>query len=350
MMNAGLLSALESLEREKGISKEVLFSAIESALTSAAIKIIGGGHGVSKEDISVTVNKETGEVKVYVSGTEVDSEQFGRIAAQTAKQVMIQKIREAERNVISDKYLQMEGDIVSGSVHRFEKGNTIIQLDDTEAVLSKTEQIPGERFRQGEMIRALLLKVDKKVNGLEIVLSRAHSGFVKKLFELEVPEIAQGIVEIKAIAREPGERTKISVYSRDDKVDSVGACVGMRGSRVKEIVKEISGERIDIVRWSNDLRDYVKAAVSPVEIESMEIDRDGNEIKLSVPREQLSLLIGKKGRNIRLASKLLGWELKAEGVGEDVAIGEVEGIDAETLSVLTENGFETAAQVLQKGG
>ncbi|MDD3089383.1 MAG: transcription termination factor NusA [Candidatus Omnitrophica bacterium] len=349
-MNGELLSALERLEREKGISKEVLFGAIESALISAARKVVDDPD-VEKEDITVKINKDTGEIKIYNDGVEVKSDKFGRIAAQTAKQVIIQKIREAERDVVHDKYLDKVGTIVSGAVHRFEKGNTIVEADEAEAVLPKTEQIPRERFRQGESIRALLLKVEKGVSGLEIILSRADSLFVKKLFELEVPEISQGIVEIKAIAREPGERTKIAVHSKEEKVDAVGACVGMRGSRVRDIVRELHGERIDIVRWNSDIREYLKAAVSPAKITRMVIDRDNRTIRMTLPADQLSLVIGKKGRNIRLASKLLDWELIAESAEEkkDRLIGEIEDITEKSRDILMAAGYDTAEKVKLAG-
>jgi len=240
-MNGELLTALERIEREKGISKDILFEAIESALASAARKVIDDPE-ISKEDIEVRINKETGEINIFLDDEELENERFGRIAAQTAKQVIIQKIREAERDVISGKYLKKIGSIISGSVHRFEKGNIIVELDDAEAVVPKSEQLPREKFRQGELIRAYLLKVDRAGGAPEIVLSRTDAGFVKKLFELEVPEISQGIVEIKSIAREAGERTKMAVCSKDEKIDPVGACVGMRGSRVRDIVKELHGE------------------------------------------------------------------------------------------------------------
>lgn len=342
-----LLTALERIEREKGISKDVLFSAIESALASAARKVIDDPD-VAKEDITVTINKETGEIEIFSEGVEVRSEQFGRIAAQTAKQVMIQKIREAERDVIHDKYDKKVGMIISGSVRRFEKGDVIVELDDTEAVLPKAEQLPKERFRQGEQLRAYLLKVDKSASGPEIILSRTDAGFVKKLFELEVPEISQGIVEIKGIAREAGERTKIAVYSKDEKVDPVGACVGMRGSRVRDIVKELHGERIDIVRWSDDIRDYIVAAVSPAEVSKMIIDRENETVTLIVAQDQLSLLIGKKGRNIRLASKLLGWELVAES-SEKISLSEIPGVGKTTQKVLEEAGYTTARKIVEAG-
>ncbi|MDP8299060.1 MAG: transcription termination factor NusA [Candidatus Tantalella remota] len=349
-MNGELLTALERIEREKGISKEILFEAIESALASAAKKVIDDPD-VAKEDITVTVDPETGSITVFSDGEEIENERFGRIAAQTAKQVIIQKIREAERDVIFEKYVKKEGSIVSGAVHRFEKGNIIVELDDTEAVLAKNEQIPRERFRQGEQIRAYLVNVDRGMGGPEIKLSRTDEGFVKKLFELEVPEISQGIVEIKSIAREAGERTKIAVCSKDEKVDPVGACVGMRGSRVRDIVKELHGERIDIVRWDGDLRDYLIAAVNPAEVSKMVLDRQNNTITLTVPQDQLSLLIGKKGRNIRLASKLLGWELIAEAVREtlDVPITNIKGIGKKTMENLENSEYDNVESLLQLG-
>lgn len=355
-MNGELLMALERLEREKGIKKDIIFSAIESALISAARKVVDDPD-VSKEDINVVINKDTGEIEVFSEGEKIKNERFGRIAAQTAKQVIIQKIREAERDVVYEKYLKEVGTIISGSVHRFEKGNIIVELDDAEAVIQRTGQVQRERFRQGELVRAYVLKVSKGSGGSEIVLSRTDTGFVKKLFELEVPEISQGIVEIKAIAREPGERTKIAVLSKDDKVDAVGACVGMRGSRVRDIVKELHGERIDIVPWYSDIREYVPSAVSPAEISKMVIDREKKNIILTVPKDQLSLLIGKKGRNIRLASKLVGWELVADVVQDDVShTAERSPLSLETLAVgkktkeiLEEAGYNTIEKLKEAG-
>ncbi|MGB2600589.1 MAG: transcription termination factor NusA [Candidatus Omnitrophota bacterium] len=349
-MNGALLTAVERIEREKGISKEILFEAIESALVSAARKVIDDPE-ISKEDITVTMDQETGEITVFAGGEVVENDRFGRIAAQTAKQVIIQKIREAERDVIFEKYEKKVGVIVSGAVHRFEKGNVIIELDDAEALLPKSGQIPRERFRQGEQIRAYLWKVERGTGGPEIILSRTDVGFVKKLFEMEVPEISQGIVEIKSVAREAGERTKIAVSSKEEKVDPVGACVGMRGSRVRDIVKELHGERIDIVRWDNDIRAYLKAAVSPAEISQMVVDRENKSITLVVAQDQLSLLIGKKGRNIRLASRLLGWELVAESteVVWEIPISEVQGIGEKTLKTLEAADFDSVEKVQQSG-
>jgi len=349
-MNGELLTAIERLVREKGISKDVLFEAVESALVSAATKVIGD-HGGAKEDVTVNMDKETGEITVYKEGVEVKSEKFGRIAAQTAKQVIIQKIREAERSVVFDKYQDKVGTIISGLVHRFEKGNTIIELDDAEAILPKTEQIPRERFRQGESVRALILETSKGLGAPEIILSRANEGFVKKLFELEVPEISEGIVEIRAIAREAGERTKIAVWSKDERVDAVGACVGMRGSRVKDIVRELHGERIDIVRWSDDLKEYLKAALSPAEIGGIEIEREEKTIRLIVPQDQLSLVIGKKGRNIRLASKLLGWNLNAETIVEvyEIPLADVKGISDKQKEKLEAAGLVSTDRIVDAG-
>ena len=349
-MNGALLAALERIEREKGIDKEVLFEAIESALVSAARKVIDDPE-ISKEDITVEMDKETGDIRVFSEGEEVENERFGRIAAQTAKQVIIQKIREAERDVVYEKYIKKVGMIISGAVHRFEKGTVIIELDDTEAILPKAGQIPRERFRQGEQMRAYLQKVERGTSGPEIVLSRTDEGFVRKLFELEVPEISQGIVEIKAIAREAGERTKIAVHSKDEKVDPVGACVGMRGSRVRDIVKELHGERIDIVRWYDDIRDYIPAAVSPAEVTRMVIDREKEKITLTVPKDQLALLIGKKGRNIRLASKLLGWELVAESAREilGIPVSEIKGLTKKSRETLKEFGYGDIDSVIEAG-
>jgi transcription termination/antitermination protein NusA len=350
IMNGELLSALERLEREKGISKDILFEAIESAIVSAARKVIDD-PSISKEDITVTMNKDTGEITVYAEGEEVENERFGRIAAQTAKQVIIQKIREAERDVIFEKYISKVGSITNGAVHRFEKGNVIIELDDAEAILPKTGQIPGERFRQGEQIRAYISDVSRAGSGPEIVLSRTDEGFVKRLFSLEVPEISQGIVEIRAIAREAGERTKIAVHSKDEKVDPVGSCVGMRGSRVRDIVKELHGERIDIVRWYDDIRDFLPSVVSPAEVSRMVIDRDSKRITMTVPRDQLSLLIGKRGRNIRLASRLMGWDLQAEAEKERLGtpINEIKGITDRAAAILTEAGYMNIDMVIESG-
>jgi len=311
-MNEELLAVLEHLERERGIDKELLFKAIESALASAARKIVGN----KEAEVTVAIDRKTGAIKIESEGKAIKSEEFGRIAAQTAKQVIIQKIREAERDIISEEYQKRIGSITSGSVHRFEKGDIILDLGKTEAILPKSQQCPGERYKQGDRIRAYILEVGKTAHGPQVLLSRSDAAFVKKLFEIEVPEITEGIVEIRAIAREAGERTKIAVWSKDDKVDAVGACVGVRGSRVKDIVKELQGERVDIVRWSDDIREYVKAAMSPAEPLDMKIDKTKKAVEVIVADDQLSIGIGKHGQNVRLASKLIGWEIDIRGKEE----------------------------------
>lgn len=308
-MNEELLTVLEHIEREKGIDKEYLFKAIESALGSAARKILGK----KEAEVTATIDRATGEIKIISEGKEIKSGGFGRIAAQTAKQVIIQKIREAERDIVFDDYQKRVGTITSGSVHRFEKGDIIVDLGKAEAILPKSQQCPKERYKQGDRIRAYILNVDKTARGPQVILSRSDAAFVKKLFEIEVPEITEGIVEIRSISRQAGERTKIAVWSKDEKVDPVGACVGMRGSRVKDIVRELQGERVDIIRWTDDIREYVKASLSPVEIQEIKIDKANKKIEVIVPDDQLSIGIGKHGQNIRLASRLIGWEMDIRG-------------------------------------
>jgi N utilization substance protein A len=319
MKNEELLTVLEHIEREKGIDKEFLFKAIESALASAAKKILG------KKEIEVTavIDRQTGEIKITSEGNEINSSEFGRIAAQTAKQVIIQKIREAERDIVFDDYQKRVGTITSGSVHRFEKGDIILDLGKTEAILPRSQQCPKERYKQGDRVRAVILEVDKSAHGPQVILSRTDASFVKKLFEIEVPEIAEGIVEVRAIAREPGERTKIAVWSKDEKVDAQGACIGMRGSRVKDIVREMQGERVDIIKYNDDLKEYVKEALRPAEISELRIDRTNKKIEVIVANDQLSIGIGKHGQNIRLASKLIGFEMDIRGKEEKAKEAEV---------------------------
>jgi N utilization substance protein A len=309
MNNEELLTILEHIEREKGVDKEILFQAIESALASAARKIVGN----KEAEVTATISRETGEIKIISEGKEIKSAEFGRIAAQTAKQVIIQKIREAERDIISEEYAKRVGMITSGTVHRFEKGDIIADLGKTEAVLPRSQQCPGERYKQGDRIRAYILEVNKTAHGPQVVLSRSDAMFVKKLFEIEVPEITEGVVEVRAIAREAGDRTKIAVWSKDDKIDPVGACVGMRGSRVKDIVRELHGERVDIVRWSEDIKEFAKGALNPAEPTEIKVDKANKKISVVVPDDQLSIGIGKHGQNVRLASKLVGWEIDIRG-------------------------------------
>lgn len=305
-MDSELLGILEQLERDKGIDKEILIQAVESAVASAAKKV----WSVDKdEEIKVVLDRKTGKLSAFAGTQEIRSNEFGRIAAQTAKQVVIQKIREAEKDVIFAEYHARIGQIISGGVYRFEKGNIIVDLGKTEAFLPKSEQSSKEEFRQGDRIRAYVLDVKREIRGPQIVLSRTNPSFVKRLFELEVPEIYEGIVEVKSIARDAGERTKIAVHSKDEKVDCVGACVGMRGARVKNIVSELHGEKIDIVRYSSDMKEYIQAAISPAEISQIQLNVLDKKANIIVADDQLSLSIGKHGQNVRLASRLIGWEL-----------------------------------------
>lgn len=306
-MNGELLAVLEQMEREKGIKKEVLIQAVESALVSAVRRIVDCKPDV---EIKVTLDRETGKIRAFAGDEEVKSQDFGRIAASTAKQVIIQKIREAEKDVVFNEFNSKVGEIVSGTVYRFEKGNIIVDLlGKAEGILPHREQIHLEQFRQGQRIRAYLVEVKKDLKGPQIILSRTHPNFVKRLFELEVPEIYDGVVEIRSISRSAGERTKIAVWSKDEKVDSVGSCVGMRGARVKNIVSELGGERIDIVRYSEDMHSYIAASLSPAEISEIKLDKENKRAIAIVAPDQLSLAIGKHGQNVRLASKLAGWEL-----------------------------------------
>ncbi len=345
-MNEDLLNILDHIEREKGINKELLFTAIESALVSAAKKIVGR----NTEDIAVAIDRATGEIKVTTGGKDIKSGEFGRIAAQTAKQVIIQRIREAERDIIYEDFTARVFSLCTGAVHRFDKGSLIIDLGKTEAILSRREMCPKDNFRQGDRVRALILEVKKSTKGPQIILSRTHPLFVRRLFELEVPEIDEGIVEIKGIAREAGDRTKLAVYSKEEKIDAVGACVGMRGQRVKDIVRELGGERIDIIKWNDDIREYIKSALSPAEIANIDTNREKLQAKVVVEDDQLSLAIGKHGQNVRLASKLTGWNIDIRSKKdlkalEEVSILSIEGIGKKAKDVLEEAGFDTIDKI-----
>ena len=359
-MNGELLTVLDHIEREKGIKKEILINAVETALISAARKMLG--HDI-KDDNTVKLDPETGDIKVFQGKKKIDSDEFGRIAAQTAKQIIIQKIREAERDVIFSEYTAKIGTVISGSVHRFEKGDIVVDLGRTEAVLPKKEQISKETYKQGERVRAYVLDVKKTGRGPQIVLSRTHPGLVKRMFELEVPEIIEGIVEIKVIAREAGDRTKIAVWSKDLKVDCLGACVGMRGTRVKEIVRELHGEKIDIVKWNEDPAEFIAAALSPAQINKIKIDKESKKVEVIVEEDQLSLAIGKKGQNVRLAVKLTGWDIdikprkpienllittepaKEPSSAEGTLIQELPRVGPKTYDALTAAGFNTVEKI-----
>ncbi|MFH1856713.1 MAG: transcription termination factor NusA [Candidatus Omnitrophota bacterium] len=311
-MNNELLSALEYLEKERGIKKEILIKAVESALISAVRKTLKE----KTAEIRVEFDSGSGGFKFFADEKEIQDPLFGRIAAQTAKQVIIQRIREAEKDIAFEEFESKKGDIVNGLVHRFEKNAVILDLGKAEGILPKKEQLPKENYRQGERIKALVLEVNRGLRGLQIILSRNDASLVKRLFELEVPEISEGIVEIKSIARDAGERTKIAVFSKDEKIDSVGSCVGMRGSRVKDIVRELQGEKIDIIKWEKDIKDFVKNALSPAKVSEVAVDEKNRRIEVVVENDQLSLAIGKHGQNVRLASKLISYEIDIKSYSE----------------------------------
>jgi len=342
-MSQELLAIIEQIEREKGIKKEVLIQAVESALLSAAKKVI---DLKPEEELRVELNPSTGKIKAFRNNEEVNSIDFGRIAASTARQVIIQKMREAEKDVVFNEFQGRVGEIVSGMVYRFEKGNIVVDLlGKAEGLLLKREQSPKEEFKQGQRMRAFVLEVKKEARGAQIILSRAHPNFVRKLFELEVPEIYEGIVEIKSISRQAGERTKIAVSSKNDKVDSVGACVGMRGNRVRNIVNEVQGEKIDIVRYNEDIREYIKAALSPAKVAEIRLDKPSNKALVIVEDDQLSLAIGKHGQNVRLASRLVGWELDIRTKTQ--AKEEAEKQAAAQEAAVSEQAAQTAQEAVQ---
>ncbi|PRX33626.1 NusA antitermination factor [Orenia metallireducens] len=335
-MNIELIQALEDIEKDKGIPKLTLLDAIEAALKSAYKRDFGAAGNVDVE-----IDQSTGEVNVYSKkivvedvlnpeqeilledaikknpnysiGDQIEVEvtpgNFGRIAAQTAKQVVIQRIREAERDIIFEEFVNREGDILTGLVQRQHKNNVIIDLGKTEAVLIPTEQIQNERYHQGDRIKVYIVEVNQTSKGPNILVSRTHPGLLKRLFELEVPEIHDGVVEIKSVAREAGHRSKIAVHSTQEDVDPVGACVGPNGSRVRAIVDELSGEKVDIVQWNEEPKKFIANALSPAEVLKVEVNEEVNVAKVIVPDYQLSLAIGKEGQNARLAAKLTGWKI-----------------------------------------
>ena len=346
MESSDLLVILEQLERDKGIKKEILVEAVEMAVESAAKKL----WTVNKEEeVRVVLDLKTGQIKAYAQDEEIRSSEFGRIAAQTAKQVVIQRIREAEKDVIFKEYQIKIGEILSGNVYRFEKGNIIVDLGKTEAVIPRREQSKSEEFRQGDRIRAYILDVKRENRGPQVILSRSSNNFIRRLFELEVPEIYEGIVEIKAISRDVGKRTKIAVHSKDERIDSVGSCVGMRGSRVKNIVNELQGEKIDIIRYSDDIKEYIQAALSPAEISQIQLDYERKKVNIIVADDQLSLAIGRFGQNVRLASTLVGWQVDLYTFEQWEKLEEKEDVETENTSPISEgNGIEETLEEVEE--
>ncbi len=303
-MSSELMRIVDGLARDKNIDKELVLGDIEAAMESAIRK-----KHVDAEDVRVAIDRMTGEIRATADEAPISLASLGRIPAQTAKQVMIQRIREAERGSIFEEFLERKGQIVTGSVARFEGGALVVTVGRTEGFLPRSEQIPGEAHQPGERIRALILDVREAPHQVKIVLSRSHPDFIRRLFELEVPEVSERIIEIKALAREAGYRTKVAVSSIDTRVDAVGACVGVRGSRIKNIVEELGGEKIDIVRWNESSQILISNALKPAEIQETTLCFELGRATVVVPEEQLSLAIGKRGQNVRLAARLTGWDI-----------------------------------------
>jgi len=385
-MNNELLAILEFWEREKGIDKDVLLAAVNEALVSAAKKAVGPAR-----DLRCTIDAKTGDIQAWaklivsdrivskhdqigvfearrikadaVVGEEVEVEVtpsgFGRIAAQYAKQALMQHLRKAEKALIFAEFRDRTGDIVSGVVRRFERSDVTIDLGRYEALLPNRERVPTEEYQVGERIRCYVKAVDNTPHGPEIILSRADPQFVAKLFQLEVSEITDGTIEIKSIAREPGFRTKMAVYSRDAKVDPVGACVGLRGQRVKNIVRELNNEKVDIIRWDTNIKSFIANALAPAQLKGFDIDEKNHRARITVSEDQLSLAIGKRGQNAQLTSKLTGWQVEIEheqvtimGFEQKVAqavkaVAAIPGLSEAQANSLVHHGFLGLEDLLQ---
>ena len=349
MNPAELKAVVEYMESERGVEREVIIKAIESALQSVSEK-----DEILDDHLRLEINRKTFEIKAYktlTDGTEIEStpRRLGRIAAQTAKQTIMQKIRMAEKERVFEEYKDRAGEIVTGSVVRFDRSDVIIDIDHAEAVMPSKERVPTEEYEVGERVRAYIVAVRERERGPEIVLSRSHPDFVRRLFELEVSEIADGTMEIKGIAREAGYRSKVAVISHDDRVDPVGACVGMRGMRVKNIVRELSGEKIDIVRWSDDISTLITNALAPARLKHVEADEATQTVTVTVEPDQLSLAIGKRGQNARLTSKLTGWRVNIEKDEESMDFEERVAIAVTKLAAVKGIGSEFAEHLVFAG-
>lgn len=372
-MNNEFIKAVESLEKEREISKELLMEAIESALVSAYKKNYG-----TNQSVRVKIDHETGEFEVFMQKTvvaeahdknseisledarEIDKnyklddiieknvtpKEFGRIAAQTAKQVVVQRIREAERTMIFDDFSSRQSELATGIIQRISNDTIFITVGKTEGILAHTEQVKGEKYSLNSRIKVYIMDVKKTTKGPQVYLSRSHPGLVKRLFELEVPEIHDGVVEIKSISREAGSRTKIAVFTNDPNVDAVGACVGSRGNRVQNIVDELFGEKIDIIKWSPDPEELIKSALSPSKVEKVILSENEKSAVVIVPDYQLSLAIGKEGQNVRLAAKLCGWKIDIKRHTQFYPEGEDEITSEDESAKIVEEPKVDAVEVL----
>ena len=346
MNGAEVLRVVDTIHRDKNIDKEIVFLGIEQAILSAARKHFGEEY-----ELTADIDRDSGEPTVKCDGEDLEPEVLGdllgRIAAQTAKQVMIQKIREAERDALFEEYSEMKGYIVTGTISRFDGGSAIVSLGKVDGFLPRSEQISGESHRMGERVRAVVIDVRKAGSRVKIILSRTHPELVLRLFEIEIPEVAERVIEVRSLAREAGYRSKVAVSCYDTKIDCVGACVGVRGSRIKNIVDELAGERIDIVRWNDSLQVLVPNSMQPAEVEDVILCPMLGRVIVLVREDQLSLAIGKRGQNVRLASKLVGWDIEVmtrdeldEQIDKSVeAFSEVPGVNEELAENLVVQGF-----------
>jgi N utilization substance protein A len=351
-MNSDLLRFVDSISRDKNIDKESVFVDLEAAMISAVRK----GHEEA-DDVIVEIDRSSGAIRASINDVPVDMRTLGRIAAQTAKQVMIQKIREDERNAIFEEFSQRVGTVVTGMVTRYEGGALTVNLSRAEAFLPKSEQIPGEAHHPGERVRAMILDVREEQNRVKIVLTQTHPDYIRKLFELEVPEVGERIIEIRALAREAGYRTKIAVSSIDTKVDAVGACVGVRGSRIRNIVDELGGEKIDIVRWNESSQVLISNALKPAEVKETFLCFELGRATVIVDEDQLSLAIGKRGQNVRLAARLTGWDIDILTPAEynknldemERALRDIEGVEDVILDKMLAIGIVSLADLAEVG-
>ncbi len=343
MKSRDILRLVDGLHRNKDIDSEIIFRAIERALETAVYKNMG-----KDEEIQVSINRDSGDVEAQIGDRKINPEQLGRIAAQTAKQVMMQQIKEAEGEIIYQEYAGQKGQLVTGMVKRFEGTSIVVSLEKTEAVLPKSEQIPREHYQPGERLRGIILDVKRSGSAATVILSRTHPDFVKALFEIEVPEVAEGIVVIKRIAREPGERTKIAMESNEPHVDCIGACVGVRGTRIRSIIDELNGEKIDIVPWRDAPEMLIADSLKPAEILQMTLEEgDGkNHATVIVPKDELALAIGRRGQNVRLAVKLTGWNIDIQS--PDVLHDETESAEEDIFKDEIKN--ETKTEVSMDAG